>query len=182
MLRLLWRRLRRRARRTTPPAQRTCCSFPPQFDPLEDRLLLAARPFALPNAGPALPHAGAANYALPHVPSPPMGGAWNGGNPIKDRFTHNVTVGMNSPDTVIDVVALLTGLGVTDAGARSLYVTGNSNPGLVSATLGNDELTLHYARGQIGTATITVEAVDRFGESIELIVQVKVLPPTPGQG
>jgi cyclophilin family peptidyl-prolyl cis-trans isomerase len=57
-------------------------------------------------------------------------------------------------------------------------VVSNSNAGLVTASISNEHLTLHYAAGQTGTATITVRATDRFGATVDQTFSVKVIPLT----
>jgi cyclophilin family peptidyl-prolyl cis-trans isomerase len=57
-------------------------------------------------------------------------------------------------------------------------VVSNSNPGLVSATLANEHLTLSYLANQTGTSTITVQATDQFGASAQTSFQVTVVPLT----
>jgi peptidyl-prolyl cis-trans isomerase A (cyclophilin A) len=61
-------------------------------------------------------------------------------------------------------------------------VLSNSNPNLVTATLGtnaNEYLTLQYAKGQSGSATITVQATDRFGASVTQTFTVNVTNVAP---
>jgi cyclophilin family peptidyl-prolyl cis-trans isomerase len=58
-------------------------------------------------------------------------------------------------------------------------VVANSNPGLVSTTLKNEQLTLNYAHGQTGSAVITVQATDTFGASVQASFTVNVATPPP---
>jgi peptidyl-prolyl cis-trans isomerase A (cyclophilin A) len=46
-------------------------------------------------------------------------------------------------------------------------VVSNSNPGLVTPSITNERLTLSFAAGQTGTATITIRATNNFGQSID---------------
>jgi cyclophilin family peptidyl-prolyl cis-trans isomerase len=53
-------------------------------------------------------------------------------------------------------------------------VVGNTNPGLVTAAVVNERLTLTYAANQTGTAAITVQATDSFGATVQTTFNVKV--------
>jgi len=53
-------------------------------------------------------------------------------------------------------------------------VTANTNPGLVTATINNNRLTLNYTPNQSGTATITVLATDKFGATVQTSFNVTV--------
>jgi cyclophilin family peptidyl-prolyl cis-trans isomerase len=58
-------------------------------------------------------------------------------------------------------------------------VTSNSNTNLVTATMENNRLRLHYNAGQTGSATITLKATDKFGATTETTFTVRVnAPPT----
>ena len=59
-------------------------------------------------------------------------------------------------------------------------VVSNSNEGLVDASITDGELTLDYADGESGEATITVEATNLLGESLEeaFVVTVEETPET----
>ncbi len=48
---------------------------------------------------------------------------------------------------------------------------------LVTATLNNEHLSLTYAAGKIGTATVVVEATDRYGATMQQTFKVSVSPP-----
>ncbi len=56
------------------------------------------------------------------------------------------------------------------------YSATSSNPGLVTATLNNEHLTLNYAAGQTGTSTITITATDIYGASVQQSFKVTVGP------
>src|SRR5262249_3470598 len=58
-------------------------------------------------------------------------------------------------------------------------VVANSTPNLVSTSLQNNRLTLNYAAGQTGTATITVRAIDMFGASVDSSFDVVVANNAP---
>lgn len=65
----------------------------------------------------------------------------------------------------------------------SFEVIGNSNPNLVDVTIENEDLILDYLPGQIGTADITVRAINLVGETIEDTFSVTVndaVPTTSG--
>jgi cyclophilin family peptidyl-prolyl cis-trans isomerase len=53
-------------------------------------------------------------------------------------------------------------------------VVSNSNTALVTATITNEHLTLTYAPGVTGTATITVQATDQFGSTVTNTFTVNV--------
>jgi cyclophilin family peptidyl-prolyl cis-trans isomerase len=58
-------------------------------------------------------------------------------------------------------------------------VVGNTNPGLVTTSVSNERLTLSYTTGMVGTATITVQATDRFGATVQSSFNVTVTPKPP---
>ncbi len=70
----------------------------------------------------------------------------------------------DAPETVMALGSVFTDI---DTGGADLTYSaqGNSNPGLVSATVDNvtDTLTLRYAANQFGTATLTLRATDSGG-------------------
>jgi hypothetical protein len=90
-----------------------------------------------------------------------------------------VTVIQSSSPTVIDLGSAF--IAVSDLqhedGLR-LSILGNTNSALVKTNLSEAALTLTYARGKSGTATITVCATDADGVSVEraLLVTVRPLP------
>jgi cyclophilin family peptidyl-prolyl cis-trans isomerase len=53
-------------------------------------------------------------------------------------------------------------------------VIGNTNPGLVTAAVSNERLTLNYTMGQTGSAVITVRATDTFGATVQTSFNVTV--------
>lgn len=57
-------------------------------------------------------------------------------------------------------------------------VVANSNPGLVTPTLTDEHLALNYAAGATGSSTITVQAADRYGATVDDTFTVNVLPLT----
>ena len=79
--------------------------------------------------------------------------------------------GTNFPtDTTAANYDLITGIQVVSRPQFLTYsIVSNSNPSLVTATLGvtdNNRLTLAYATGQTGTATITVQAKNQNGATV----------------
>jgi hypothetical protein len=164
----LWRRLRDR---NSVPSRGKCLragrhrSYRPRLEALEDRTVPAwgggAVAFAL---------APAAVSGLPHPGSTPPRGA----TPIR------VTVAQNSSESVIDLGAAFGAVsGLQHGDGLKLSVLGNTNPGLVSTDLSEAALTLTYARGNYGTATITVCATDADGVSAQQNLLVTVLPLGP---
>jgi hypothetical protein len=88
-----------------------------------------------------------------------------------------VTVMQNSPATVIDLDPIFRDMsGLHPEDGLQLSLLGNSNARLVTTDLSGAELTLTYAPGQCGTATITVAATDADGVSVREAVLVTVLP------
>ncbi len=59
------------------------------------------------------------------------------------------------------------------------YSATSSNTNLVTASVSNEWLTLHYIAGQTGTANITVQAVDRYGAVVDQTFKVTVNPTAP---
>ena len=53
-------------------------------------------------------------------------------------------------------------------------VVSNSNPTLVTPSVSNEWLTLTYASGQTGTASIVVQATDRYGATVTQTIKVTV--------
>jgi cyclophilin family peptidyl-prolyl cis-trans isomerase len=66
--------------------------------------------------------------------------------------------------------------------ALNFAVSANTNPSLVTATIANGKLTLSYASGQTGSATLTLTATDTDGASVQTQFTVTVgqdtAPPT----
>jgi hypothetical protein len=164
MLFSLWRRLRNRnpvrSRGKGLRAGRHL-SYRPRLEPLEDRTLLAGVGVVFV---PAL--APGALSSLPPAISKPAGGT-----PIP------VTVPANSPETVIDLGAAFGAVsGLQHGDGLKLSILGNTNAGLVSTNLSEAALTLTYAQGESGTATITVCATDADGVSVKQTILVTVRP------
>jgi hypothetical protein len=97
-----------------------------------------------------------------------------GTNPIR------VTVNENSPETVIDLGAVFgTRSGIHPEEGLHLSMLGNTNAGLVNPDLSEATLTLTFARGKCGTATVTVAATDADGVSVRETILVTVRPLKP---
>ena len=97
-----------------------------------------------------------------------------------------VTVNENSSATVINLGAAFRAVsGLQHGDGLKLSILGNTNSGLVKPGLSEAALTLTYAKGKCGTATITVCATDADGVSVKqtLLVTVRPLiaavPPAP---
>ena len=61
-------------------------------------------------------------------------------------------------------------------------ITLNSNPSLVDASIRNNNLVLEYGANQSGTATITIEATNLLGETIEEELSITVADAPKGTG
>jgi hypothetical protein len=157
-------------------------SYRPGFDLLEDRLVPALSARGIPQLAAAglTPHAGAALTLREPDPAIPAAGSGlqqitrgvpTGTKPIV------VTVAENAPDSVIDLGAVFDAMdGIQHNDGLRLRMVGNTNSGLVKTDLSEAELTLTYARGKCGTATITVAATDADGVSVKTTVLVTVKP------
>lgn len=77
------------------------------------------------------------------------------------------------PITIDDLV-LLEQVSLVAADELTFAVTHNSNEKLLDATISDGELVLDYAPNRSGTATITLEATNLLGESVEEEFTVKV--------
>ena len=160
-----------------------CPSFRPQLEALEDRRMLARLSYGvLPlNSGESNHHSFA--HSLRRQESNGESGALGGLQPMGSQSAGagvgemDVTVKENSPETVIDlgyVFAQMSGIQHDDGLQMSLL--GNTNPGLVSTDLSEDELSLTYTPSKCGTATISVGATDADGVSVRENILVTVLP------
>jgi hypothetical protein len=100
-----------------------------------------------------------------------------GSKPVVVTRPIRVTVAENSSETVIDLGAAFAAVsGLQHGDGLKLSVLRNTNPGLVSTDLSEAALTLTYARGKYGRATITVCATDADGVSAKRTIVVTVLP------
>ncbi len=162
MFSYLWRRLW--STRAVPPrvkgprVGRVSCRL--RLEPLEDRLMPTL-------TGGVLAIALAPSAASPLAASSTSGQA----TPI------SVTVAENSRPIVIDLeAAFATVSGLQHQDGLKLSILSNSNPGLVKTSLSEEELTLTFAQGKCGKATITVCATDADGVSVKRAIVVTVLP------
>jgi hypothetical protein len=187
----LWRRLRgsnsgpSRGRRRLGVRHVSCR---PQLDSLEDRLLPA------PGAGGVLGlTAGGLTYGAvatlrvvaAAAPGPVTGPQQTGGLPPAASNQMRVTLDENAAASVIELGAVFAAMkDIHPKGGLQLSILGNTNPGLVTTDLSGADLTLTYARGKHGTATITVGATDADGVSVRetILVTVRPRPPAPTPG
>jgi hypothetical protein len=150
------------ARGPVSPVVKTARRLPcrPRLEALEDRTLPATWLGGLAAApGSAAPQlVGSAAYAST--------------GPVQ------VTVTQNTAETVIDLGTVFRATsGLRHGSGLKLSVLGNTNAGLVRTDLSESALTLSYARGRCGTATITVGATDADGVSARRTLVVTVRPP-----
>jgi len=96
-------------------------------------------------------------------------------NPIGTR-----NVDEDAPDTVIDLSNVFSDIDIANGNGDRLRlrVTGNTNPMLVSTSLGQTGtlLTLDYLDNQNGSSDITIEATDQGGETASTTFHVNVAP------
>ena len=89
----------------------------------------------------------------------------------------DVTVDEDTDPTVIDLSGVFDDVDVaTNGDSLTRSVTGNTNPGLVTAELVGSTLTLTYAADQNGQAEITVTATDTAGATVDDTLLVTVNP------
>ena len=81
-------------------------------------------------------------------------------NPVVDEPIDDITVNQDSVPSVVDLSSVFSD---PDDDALALSVASNDNAGLVAASLDGMNLTLSYAPGQSGQATIVVHATDPGG-------------------
>jgi hypothetical protein len=97
---------------------------------------------------------------LKNYPQPPNGNFPADTKPLNYAFLNSATV--------------LRQVDQRDGDALTYSVTGNSNSGLVTASIVNGKLTLSYAPGMSGNATITLRATDAEGRFVETSFKVTV--------
>jgi hypothetical protein len=152
----------------------------PQLDPLEDRLLPATGPVGALgiSAGGliASPFATLRVVAAAETGLPPTGG-----KPPAAPSQMWVTVEESSAASVIKLGAVFAARkDIHPRDGLQLSILANTSPGLVKTDLSGADLTLTYARGRTGTATITVGATDGDGVSVRETILVTVRPRQPG--
>jgi hypothetical protein len=111
--------------------------------------------------------------------APAPRGAVGGPQPAAGANTMSVTVQENSAPSVIDLAPVFAAMGVDCTEGLQLSMLGNTNAALVTPDLSETELTLTYAPGQFGAATLTVGATDADGVSARETIFVTVIAPTP---
>jgi hypothetical protein len=158
MLLRLWRRVWDPNSRPTagrPPA------FRPQLDALEDRFLPA------PVVGPVALGAGQVTANGSSAPKVTTTAA-----PVRQV---EVDVAVNAPDKVIDLRTYIPNWdAVPSDQTPRLSIVRNTNRDLVTADISDTELTLSFARGQSGTATVTVAVKDASGASTQISFVITV--------
>jgi hypothetical protein len=102
--------------------------------------------------------------------------------PTVARSLSDVTVGANSPATLLDVGDVFADEDVATNGDSIRWEVASSNPSLVSTSLNGPLLLLTYAADSNGTATVTVTATDGQGASVADAFEVTVNAPTPAIG
>jgi cyclophilin family peptidyl-prolyl cis-trans isomerase len=81
-------------------------------------------------------------------------------------FTHGNNDTGFPGDTTAQNYALINSVTLHQNDTLTYRVTGNTNPGLVTATVSNEHLTLAYTHNMSGTAVITVQATNKAGQSV----------------
>jgi len=171
----LWRPLRKNAVGSSGGkklSKERYLSSRPQLEALEDRVMPTVLPGMVPPVAPPPPPPGGTTASgsfsnLQPITNPPTG----------STNQMSVTVIENSPQTIINmdlIFAELGGLQYEDG--LQLSMLGNTNTGLVTPDLSEAELTLNYAPGKAGTATVTVGATDADGVSEQESILVTVIP------
>ena len=99
--------------------------------------------------------------------------------PGANRLT--VTVGEDAAAAVIDLGSVFGGMkGIRLQDGLRLAMLGNTNPTLVKTDLSETALTLTFAPGKSGAATITVCATDADGVSAKETLLITVVPSGAG--
>ena len=159
--------------------------YRPQLEPLEDRLLPALGAGGIPGltAGGLTGGAVATLQVVATAPTGPVNGPQpTGGNPPAAPNQMTVTRDANSAASVIELGAVFAAMkDIHPRHGLQLSILRNTNPGLVTTDLSGADLTLTYAQGKYGTATITVGATDADGVSVRetIFVTVRPRPPAP---
>ena len=94
---------------------------------------------------------------------------------LNDVPLNNYTGTSFPTDATASNFLLVNSITVTPGNDSLTYsLVSNSNPTLVTATLNSEKLALSFTAGQTGTATITVQATDRFGATVQTSFTVTV--------
>jgi cyclophilin family peptidyl-prolyl cis-trans isomerase len=93
-----------------------------------------------------------------------------------DSIPLNNYTGTNFPkDTTADNYDLVQNVQITQQTEFLTYsVVANTNPAVVTASISNERLTLHYPPGQTGTSQITIRATDTLGATVDATFKVTV--------
>ena len=148
----------------------------PRLEPLESRWLPAPWVPSLAGAFPGgvLVAAGPVGLVRAGSASAPKGGTTAGAATQVD-----VTVLMNSADSVYDLKSVLAGWeGWGYQVPPRMSVVGNTNRALVTTRLTDTELRLSHTAGMSGTACVTVGLTDAAGMSAQITFDITV-PPGP---
>jgi hypothetical protein len=157
-------------------------SYRPRLDPLEDRVLPAPLTGAAPNPAPGGPTPGAGatpplrqtGGGTPVAPGAPQS---SDGKPLQGTGPVDVAVDQNTPRIFLDLGPLFgKSPDLHPEDGLRFSVLGNTNPGLVKTSLSEAEITLTFAPGKYGTATLTVGATDADGACAQATISVKVRP------
>jgi hypothetical protein len=157
-------------------------SYRPQLDSLEDRLLPALGAGGIHGlaAGGLAP--ATLRVLAPAAPAPVTGLQQMGGKLPADYNQMSITIYENSAASVIQLGAVFAAMrDIHPKDGLQLSILGNTNSGLVTTDLSGADLTLTYARGKCGKATITVGATDADGVSVRETIFVTVLPRQPAR-
>ena len=96
--------------------------------------------------------------------------------PVVANAISDVTVTEDAPATVLDLTDTFDDGDLARGDSLTLSLAGNTNPGLVTASLNGTTLVLSYAPDANGTATITVRATDEAGDFVQDNFVVTVTP------
>jgi hypothetical protein len=146
----------------------------PRLEALESRWLPAPCVPSLAGAFPGgvLVAAGHVGLVRAGSASAPKGGTTAGAATKVD-----VTVLMNSADSVYDLSSVLAGWeGWGYQSPPKIAVVRNTNRALVATRLTDNELRLSYTAGMSGTACVTVGLTDAAGMSAQITFDITVLP------
>jgi hypothetical protein len=95
-------------------------------------------------------------------------------DPFVDNPIADFSVDEDDPETILDLAAVFDDVDLGDT--LTLSIVGNTNPGVVTTNLVDDELTLSYAPDGEGPASITVRGTDSAGASASDTFIVTVNP------
>jgi hypothetical protein len=151
--------------------------FRPRLEPLEDRVTPSALTGGIWTYAT---EAAAARFSLPTGPATPT--VVGGLKPLRRTPPEvgspmAVTYEEDSPAARIDLGAAFGAVGgIRREDGLQLAMLGNTNPALVKASISEQELTLTFAPGKFGKATLTLSATDADGVSAQETIVISVLP------